>query len=137
MSARGYCWAATGVASSLVAMCISITSVCHMLLSLFEIMESKSKLFRANFVISEILTLFSCTCLCTCMLLGITKEDTSWCGFSCVLYTTHVLLLYGVQLVLMTLGLMLCVASLMDTGFTEVSLQLRGVILPMCLFLAR
>ena len=45
-----------------------------------------------------------------------------------------VLLLYGVQLVLMVLGLMSFVTSIIDMGSTEVSLQLRELILPMCLF---
>ena len=65
--------------SGLVAISICIKSICPMPLLLFEIMASDlfSKSFRAYFVVSEILALFSGSFLHTCMLLGITKEDTS------------------------------------------------------------
>ena len=94
-----------------------------------------SKSFRTNFVVSEILASFSGTCLCTCISLGTTKEDTSGHWFSQVPHAGYVSLVNGVQLALMVLGLLSYVISLMDTGYTDVSLQLRGLILGMCLFL--
>ena len=70
-------------------------------------------------------------------MLHITKEDTGGCWFSQVPHVGHVLSLIGVQLGLMAVCLVSYVISLMDTWYTCVSLQLRGVILPMCLVLGR
>ena len=132
--------AATGMVSGQVAMCISIKSICPMSLPLFKILGLivLSKLFKANFVVSEILALFSGTCLCTCMLLGITRERYQLVWVIHEFYLQLIsLLLDGVQLVLMVIGFdVICFTSLMDMGCTGgIMLQLRGIISPMCLFL--
>ena len=60
-------WAAIGVASGLVAICISIKSICPMSLLFFEIIESNflSILCNAIFVLAAILASVRGTCLLT------------------------------------------------------------------------
>ena len=58
-------------------MCISIRSILPMSLSPLEIMDSDflSNLCKANFVSSQILALFTATCLWTWMSLSINIDD--------------------------------------------------------------
>ena len=74
--AKGYGQAATGTASGLVALYISMTSVWPISLLLFEIMASYfcNSLYWVIFVSFEILALLRGTCLWICKLLGINTE---------------------------------------------------------------
>ena len=77
LSARGYRQAAIGVASGLVAICISVMSLCPMSLLFLEFIKSnsRSKFCKASLVFCEILTSLRGTCLCTCSSLGIINDE--------------------------------------------------------------